>query len=89
VGRGRHRARTDPITAGLRVLNRLAKRLKQRRIQAGALFLASPEVRFSLENDSQDPVDVGTAGLNSRMVAWAVSEIEGPLMTCRGADIQR
>ena len=53
------RSLTDPIATGLRLLNQLAKKLKQRRIDAGALFLASPEVRFNLENESQDPVDVG------------------------------
>lgn len=36
----------------------LAKKLRQRRMDQGALTLASPEVRFKLENDSQDPVDV-------------------------------
>ncbi|KAJ1971918.1 exosome catalytic subunit dis3 [Dimargaris xerosporica] len=48
----------DPITMGVRQLNQLAKKLRARRMHNGALTLASPEVRFSLENDSQDPVDV-------------------------------
>ena len=42
----------------VKTLNMLAKQLRQRRMEAGALTLASPEVRFKLENDSQDPVDV-------------------------------
>lgn len=46
------------LTRGIRLLNELAKKLRQRRIEAGALTLASPEVRFRLENDSQDPVDL-------------------------------
>ena len=54
------RDRTDSLSVSLRTLNALAKKLKQRRIDAGALFLASPEVRFNLENDSQDPIDLGT-----------------------------
>jgi len=54
------RDRTDALSVSLRTLNALAKKLKQRRIDAGALFLASPEVRFNLENDSQDPIDLGT-----------------------------
>ena len=37
-------SRTDPLSEGLRGLNELAKKLKQRRIEAGALTLASPEV---------------------------------------------
>lgn len=48
----------DDITKGIRTLNMLAKKLKQRRLDMGALTLASPEVRFSLEHDTQDPVDV-------------------------------
>ncbi|KAJ2000388.1 exosome catalytic subunit dis3 [Coemansia thaxteri] len=48
----------DPITNNIRDLNMLAKKLRKRRIEAGALTLSSPEVRFRLENDSQDPVDV-------------------------------
>ena len=38
------KSRTDPLSEGLRGLNELAKKLKQRRIEAGALTLASPEV---------------------------------------------
>ncbi|KAF9581039.1 exosome catalytic subunit dis3 [Lunasporangiospora selenospora] len=48
----------DDLTKGIRTLNMLAKKLKQRRLDLGALTLASPEVRFSLEHDTQDPVDV-------------------------------
>ncbi|KAG0328695.1 exosome catalytic subunit dis3 [Podila horticola] len=48
----------DDITKGIRTLNMLAKKLKQKRLDMGALTLASPEVRFSLEHDTQDPVDV-------------------------------
>ncbi|KAJ2073664.1 exosome catalytic subunit dis3 [Coemansia sp. S155-1] len=48
----------DSITNNIRDLNMLAKKLRKRRIDAGALTLSSPEVRFRLENDSQDPVDV-------------------------------
>ncbi|KAI7855492.1 exosome complex exonuclease RRP44-like protein [Circinella umbellata] len=48
----------DDVTKGIRVLNSIAKKLRQKRIDRGALTLSSPEVRFNLENDSQDPVDV-------------------------------
>ncbi|KAL1928856.1 hypothetical protein VTP01DRAFT_2642 [Rhizomucor pusillus] len=48
----------DDITNGIRVLNSIAKKLRKKRIDRGALTLSSPEVRFNLENDSQDPVDV-------------------------------
>ncbi|KAI8868688.1 exosome complex exonuclease RRP44-like protein [Ramicandelaber brevisporus] len=49
---------TDELTENIRALNRIAKVLRAKRIANGALTLASPEVRFNLENDSQDPVDV-------------------------------
>lgn len=48
----------DDVTKGIRTLNKFAKILRQKRMEAGALTLSSPEVRFNLENDSQDPVDV-------------------------------
>ncbi|KAJ3351591.1 exosome catalytic subunit dis3 [Allomyces javanicus] len=48
----------DELTNGIRVLNSLAKQLRQMRLDRGALTLASPEVRFRLEGDAQDPVDV-------------------------------
>jgi exosome complex exonuclease DIS3/RRP44 len=52
----------DPISLGIKSLNMLAKKLRKKRMDAGALTLASPEVRFKLESgsESQDPVDVGT-----------------------------
>ena len=48
----------DEITLGLRGLNKLAKKLRRNRMDRGALTLASPEVRFQLEDDAQDPIDV-------------------------------
>ncbi|KAJ3154528.1 exosome catalytic subunit dis3 [Geranomyces michiganensis] len=48
----------DPVTLGIRSLNNIAKKLNAKRMQAGALKLASPEIRFKLEEDQQDPVDV-------------------------------
>lgn len=49
----------DDITKGLRNLNELAKKLNKKRIENGAITLSSPEVRFQLDFDSQDPVDIG------------------------------
>jgi exosome complex exonuclease DIS3/RRP44 len=48
----------DPLGTSLKILNGLAKQLKARRIEAGALTLASPEVRFTLETETMNPVDV-------------------------------
>eukprot|EP00043_Microstomoeca_roanoka_P009857 m.93936 g.93936 ORF g.93936 m.93936 type:complete len:222 (-) comp14712_c2_seq8:1114-1779(-) len=48
---------TSSLTEGLRVLNSLAKKLRRRRIERGALMLASTEVRFSMD-ETNDPVDM-------------------------------
>ncbi|XP_075908337.1 exosome complex exonuclease RRP44-like [Petromyzon marinus] len=55
--------RKDPVTSSLRGLNSLAKILKQRRIQNGALTLASPEVRFHIDSETHDPIDLQTKEL--------------------------
>ena len=54
---------TDAVTNGLRGLNCLAKLLKHRRIDAGALTLASPEVRFEIDSETHDPIDLTTKEL--------------------------
>lgn len=53
----------DDVTNGLRGLNRLAKILKKRRIDKGALSLASPEVRFHIDSETHDPIDLQTKEL--------------------------
>ena len=53
----------DPVTCGLRRLNDLAKLLKQRRMEGGALTLASPEVRFEVDSETHDPIDLQTKAL--------------------------
>ncbi|XP_048589574.1 exosome complex exonuclease RRP44 [Nematostella vectensis] len=53
----------DDVTVSLRNLNKLAKILKQRRIDNGALTLASSEVRFFIDNETHDPIDVETKQL--------------------------
>ena len=54
---------TDPVSTSLRYLNRLAKILKQGRTEAGALTLASPEIRFEVDSETHDPVDLQTKEL--------------------------
>lgn len=46
------------IAISLRNLNELAKKLKARRIEAGALVLASPEIRFEVDSETHDPIQV-------------------------------
>ncbi|MEE6507477.1 hypothetical protein FKM82_024497 [Ascaphus truei] len=53
----------DEITKSLRLLNKLAKVLKRRRIDNGALTLASPEVRFHMDSETHDPIDMQTKEL--------------------------
>lgn len=51
--------RTDSITQSIRLLNALAIKLKAQRMAAGALNLASPEVKINLGSaESSDPIDV-------------------------------
>jgi len=51
-------SRTDDLANGLRCLNAIAKKLKQKRIDAGALALASTEVRFNIDSETHDPIDL-------------------------------
>ncbi len=51
-------AQTNEIAVSIRLLNSIAKILRGRRIAAGALTLASPEVRFLLDSETHDPLSV-------------------------------
>ncbi|XP_012533030.1 exosome complex exonuclease RRP44 [Monomorium pharaonis] len=48
----------DALAVSLRGLNQLAKKLKKRRLENGALTLASPEIRFQVDSETHDPIDV-------------------------------
>jgi exosome complex exonuclease DIS3/RRP44 len=50
---------TDELTENLRALNNLAKVLRKNRADQGALQLASPEVKFEIDTETHDPLDVG------------------------------
>ncbi|KAL3677411.1 hypothetical protein R1sor_027359 [Riccia sorocarpa] len=50
---------SDSLTVDLRNMNRLAKIMRKRRIDRGALTLASPEVKFEIDSETHDPLDVG------------------------------
>ncbi|GMJ07855.1 Rrp44 homolog A, EMBRYO DEFECTIVE 2763 [Hibiscus trionum] len=49
----------DPVTTDLRNMNTLAKIMRQRRIDKGALTLASAEVKFQIDTETHDPLDIG------------------------------
>uniref|UniRef100_A0A8D0AY30 Exosome complex exonuclease RRP44 n=1 Tax=Sander lucioperca TaxID=283035 RepID=A0A8D0AY30_SANLU len=55
--------KNDDITKSLRGLNKLAKILKRQRIQKGALTLSSLEVRFHIDSETHDPIDLQTKEL--------------------------
>ncbi|XP_010270516.1 PREDICTED: exosome complex exonuclease RRP44 homolog A [Nelumbo nucifera] len=49
----------DPLTTDLRNMNALAKIMRLRRIERGALTLASAEVKFQIDTETHDPLDIG------------------------------
>ncbi|CAH2105369.1 unnamed protein product [Euphydryas editha] len=51
-------SRNDEVATSLRTLNALAKKLKQRRLDNGALLLASPEIRFQVDSETHEPLEV-------------------------------
>ncbi|KAK9778429.1 putative Exosome complex exonuclease dis3 [Seiridium cardinale] len=53
----------DDLTNGVRTLLMLSKKLKQKRMDAGALSLSSPEVKVQMESETSDPIDVKTKEL--------------------------
>merc|ERR1740133_241908 len=46
------------VTIGLRHLLKITQKLHQNRLDKGALVLASAEVKFELDSETQDPTDV-------------------------------
>lgn len=52
------KSKNDALANGLRGLNRLAKILKSRRLEKGALVLASPEVKILMDSETMEPLDV-------------------------------
>ncbi|KAK4997399.1 exosome catalytic subunit dis3 [Elasticomyces elasticus] len=57
------KSQQDKLTIGMRTLLMLSKKLRQKRMDDGALNLASPEVRVQTESETSDPVDVKTKQL--------------------------
>lgn len=51
-------AQQDELTNSMRILLKLSKKLKQRRLDAGALNLASPEVKVHMDSETSDPGEV-------------------------------
>lgn len=52
------KSQSDILAISLRALNNLAKILKKRRMDNGALVLASMEIRFQIDSETHDPIDV-------------------------------
>ncbi|KAI9739011.1 MAG: exosome catalytic subunit dis3 [Claussenomyces sp. TS43310] len=53
----------DELTKGMRTLLMISKKLRQNRMDAGALSLSSPEIRVEMESETSDPIDVQTKQL--------------------------
>lgn len=53
-----NKADNSTLTKSIRNLNMLAKKLKQIRTNAGALTLASNQVKFSFDDETHNPTDV-------------------------------
>ncbi|CAK7915230.1 exosome complex exonuclease Dis3p [[Candida] anglica] len=51
-------SQNDELTQSMRVLLKLSKKLKQKRLDAGALNLASPEVKVHMDSETSDPGEV-------------------------------
>ncbi|SCU91501.1 LAMI_0E06150g1_1 [Lachancea mirantina] len=49
---------SDELTQGMRALLHLSIKLKQKRLDAGALNLASPEVKVHMDSETSDPGEV-------------------------------
>ena len=48
----------DDLTTSIRTLMMLSKKFKQKRMDAGALSLSSPEVKVEMESETSDPIDI-------------------------------
>lgn len=48
----------DEITQNLRLLNRFGKIFRSKRKEKGALELASAEIKFQIDSETQDPTDI-------------------------------
>jgi exosome complex exonuclease DIS3/RRP44 len=57
------KSQNDELTLGMRTLLMLSKKFKQKRMDAGALSLSSPEVKVQVESETSDPIDVQTKQL--------------------------
>jgi exosome complex exonuclease DIS3/RRP44 len=57
----------DDLTKSIRTLLALSRKLKQKRLDAGALSLSSPEVKVQMESETSDPIDVKTKELLDTM----------------------
>ncbi len=59
----------DEVSVNLRRMNGIARVLRQQRAEHGALQLASPEVKFEIDTETHDPLDVGMYQVHSHLHA--------------------
>lgn len=75
-----------PHQTNLRSLNALARVLRRKRTQRGALSLASPEVKFEIDTETHDPLDVGMYQVRQRAGRWWYRERGGEVVERPGPD---
>lgn len=57
------KSKQDDLTNSVRILLKLSKKLKQQRLDNGALNLASPEVKVHMDSETSDPGEVEVKAL--------------------------
>ena len=72
---------SDEITVGLRQLNSLAKIMRARRFERGALALASPEVKFEMDSETLDPLDVAVYQVSPTCLSFPSPATPNPIFT--------
>jgi exosome complex exonuclease DIS3/RRP44 len=65
----------DELSVSLRTLNWLAREFRRRRTEAGALTLASPEVKFEMDSETQNPLDVGMYQVREVLTQILISQL--------------
>ncbi|KAL4590033.1 hypothetical protein LXL04_002951 [Taraxacum kok-saghyz] len=73
----------DPVTIDLPNMNALAKIMRQRRIDRGAITLASAEVKFQVDTETHDPLDIGMYQIREANKSSKASPLMFPVaVTC-------
>lgn len=75
------------LQTNLRTMNRLARILRAKRAERGALQLASPEVKFEIDTETHDPLDVGMYQVGTAAAALLLLGVTAPGTACYGSTL--